>query len=303
MSAPAQAHTVNTCSSSHACFPHYLQASAVEVIAVSSSSASPDSDDKKLYEDDQNFDVVYDTDKILAERLRPLNAEHAAMCDMECQTMCTHYLVKWAGYPTSNSTWTPATLCSKNLVDHYLQQKRQPRQEGLCLIPSRELPRFSYPIVYDSDDDDVPIVRAPLSPILPLDRAAPTLVGAIQPSSSFPIPLELSRDLDVKAVLPNHSPLIQPLLDDGAAPSKKVKKANCVQADACMLEVSTLDEFKCRVAECNSDCIVRIRGRDSKKGGLFNTVRLGCKRVNGTMPCSLQIYCDIKSDGVPSNIR
>ncbi len=137
---------VNTCSFFHACFPHYLQASAVDVIAISSSSSSPDSDDKKLYEDDQNFDVVYDTDKILTERLRPLNAEHAAMCDMEFQTMCTHYLVKWAGYPTSNSTWTPATLCSKNLVEHYLQQKRQPRQEGLCLIPSREHPRFSYPI-------------------------------------------------------------------------------------------------------------------------------------------------------------
>ncbi len=132
-----------------------MQVSADEIIAISSSTSS-DSGDNKPYEGDRHFDVVYDADKILGERLRPINAEHAAMCSVEVDTMCTHYLVKWAGYPTSNSTWTPVSLCSRNLVDLYLQQKR------LIVIPSRE-PRYEAAAELD---DDVPGENPPSPPVM-----------------------------------------------------------------------------------------------------------------------------------------
>jgi hypothetical protein len=276
---------------------YFHQAPAVDIIAISSST-SPDADDNKPYEDDRDFDVVYAADKILGERSRPINAEHSGMCDVKVGTVCTHYLVKWAGYPTSNSTWTPATLCSKSLVDVYVQQKSS-TQESLFLIPSREnrARRFDEGLCFgsDLDDDDLSIVIAPLPPI----------VTAVQPPPRFPIlpalsPVTVSDDdvLIARAVPPS---LIPPL-DDGAVLPRKVKKANCIQVDACMLEAQSLDALKCRVTECNSDCAVRIRGRDRKKGG-GHSVRLSCKRVDGAMPCSLQIYCDENADGLTSNIR
>jgi hypothetical protein len=205
------------------------------------------------------------------------------MCDVKVGTVCTHYLVKWAGYPTSNSTWTPATLCSKSLVDLYVQQKST--QNNLVLIPSRETRARKL------DDDDSSIVRAPLSPI----------VRAIQPPPPFPIPPVTVSDEDATAVQPSPSPLIPPL-DDGAVPPRKVKKANCIQVDACMLEAQSLDALKLSVAQCNAGCTVRIRSRDRKKGGGYS-VRLTCKRVDGAMPCSLQIYCDENCDGLTSNMR
>ena len=131
-----------------------MQVPADEIVAISSSTSS-DSGDIKPYEDDRHFDVVYDADKIIGKRLCPINAEHSAMCRVEVGTMCTHYLVKWAGYPTSHSTWTPVSLCSRQLVDLYLQQKGR-----LFVIPSRE-PRYEA----DSElDDDVPGENPPLAP-------------------------------------------------------------------------------------------------------------------------------------------
>ena len=279
----------------HFALYYFQQAPAVDIIAISSST-SPDSDDNKPYEDDRDFDVVYDADKILSERSRPINADHSAMCDMKVGTVCTHYLVKWAGYPTSNSTWTPATLCSKSLVDLYVQQKST--QQNLVVIPSRETRAMKLDeglgFASDVDDDDYP----PLPPI----------VRAVQPPPPFPIPPALSpatiSDDDVPIATPRQTilpPLIPPL-NDGAVPPRKVKKTSCIQVDACMLEAQSLDALKCCVAECNSGCAVRIRSRDRKKGG-GHSVRLTCKRVDGAMPCSLQIYCDENADGLTSKMR
>lgn len=245
------------------------------------SSTSPDPEDNKPYEDDRDFDVVYDADKILGKRSRPINAEHAAMCDVKVGTVCTHYLVKWAGYPTSNSTWTPATLCSKNLVQFYVQQQHS--NKSLSIIPSRENRARRLEAAIDLDDDDTSIVRAvqppPLSPNLPgLHDVVP----------------------NVRSTELISPPLIPPI-HDSVVPPRKVKKAN-IEIDACMLEAQTLDVLKCRFAECNSDCIVRTRARDRKKGDVYS-VRLGCKRVGGAMPCSLQIYCDVNADGLTSKIR
>ena len=51
------------------------------------------------------------------------------MCGMTAGSPCMHYLVKWAGYPTAHSSWTPNCMCSKNLVQLYIQQKsRLPQQ-------------------------------------------------------------------------------------------------------------------------------------------------------------------------------
>lgn len=208
------------------------------------------------------------------------------MCDVKVGTLCPHYLVKWAGYPTSSSTWTPATLCSQSLVDLYVQQKS--RQENLVLIPSRENRARQL--------DD--LSTAPLPPI----------VRAVQPPPTFPVLPALSTvivsddDVPIVRAVQSIPPPLRPPLDDGAVPPRKVKKANCIQVDDCMLEARSLDTLKCRVAECNSDCAVRIRSRDRKKGG-GHSVRLTCKRVDGAMPCSLQIYCDENADGLTSNIR
>ena len=225
------------------------------------------------------------------------------MCALKVGTICTHYLVKWAGYPTSNSTWTPATLCSKNLVDLYVNQQMQviPSRENRARRLDEELCLAS-----DLDDDDLSIVRAPLHLIARADQPLPASPDRPLPPSPILSALSVvpTSDDDVfifRAALPIPPPLIPPL-DDCAVPPRKVKKAHCIQVDACMLGAHTLDALKCRFAECNADCVVRTRGRDRKKGGV-NTVRLGCKRVYGAMPCSLQIYCDVNADGLLSNIR
>lgn len=241
-----------------------MQVPAHEIVAISSSTSSNSSDsgDNKPYDEGTHFDVVYDADKILGERFSPISAEHAAMCLLEVDTMCTHYLVKWAGYPTSHSTWTPANLCSKNLVDLYLQQK-----ESLFLIPSREARA-----VRDTDNDDVPIVSAVQRNPLPV------ILAAALPAATLSI-------------------------HDVESSSKRTKRSVCMEPDAAIFGavVHTPQTIRALLADLNAECEVRIRGRDStKRNG--ETVRLGCKHVKGLLPCSLQIYYDIK-DGVISNIR
>jgi hypothetical protein len=94
-------------------------ASTASTIIEVSSSSPPE--DALPY--DADFDEVFDVDKIVAESVRAVAAEHAHIT-----SPCTHYLVKWAGFPTTLSTWTPAPMCSKALVDSYLQQ--QSRKSG-----------------------------------------------------------------------------------------------------------------------------------------------------------------------------
>jgi hypothetical protein len=152
----------------------------------------------------------------------------------------------------------------------------------LSIIPSREnrARRLEAAIDLVDDNDDTSIVRAVQPPpILPvLHDVVPNVRG--------------TEHISPPPILPLH---------DSVVPPRKVKKPN-IDIDACMLEAKTLDILKCRFAECNSDCTVRTRARDRKKGGVYS-VRLGCKRVGGAMPCSLQIYCDVNADGLTSNIR
>jgi hypothetical protein len=256
----------------------------VEIIAISSSTSS-DSGDNKPYEDDREFDVVYDADKILGERFTPINAEHAAMCNVQVGTMCTHYLVKWAGYPTNHSTWTPVALCSRNLVNQYLQQ------EGLL-----------------RQDDEVPGVNP-----VPL----PVIVAAPFPSPLFLIPsreprYEAGFDDEVPGVNPVPLPVMVaapsglplPIISVAStALAKRMPRGQDLGPDAAEFaaqEVHTTQSLKTLLATLNKECEVRIRGRDHKRD--CDSVRLGCKHVTGVLPCTLQLYYDIK-DGVVSNIR
>ncbi len=248
-----------------------------EIIAISSSTSS-DSGDNKPYEHDQEFDVVYDADRILGERSKPMNAEHAAMCNVQVGTMCTHYLVKWAGYPTNHSTWTPVALCSRNLVNLYLQQAGLLRQPGpLFLIPSRE-PRYEAVV-----DDEVPGVNTvPLPVIFAAPSGLPLPITTVAAPSGLPLPI-----ISVAST----------------ALAKRMPRGQDVGPDAAELaaqEVHTPQSLKTLLANLNKECEVRIRGRDRKRD--CDSVRLGCKHVTGALPCSLQVYYDIK-DGVVSNIR
>jgi hypothetical protein len=79
-------------------------------------SLSPFSDDADVYED------LYDVDNILEESVRPVAEEHSNVPGLRLGELCIHYLVKWAGYPTSQSSWIPVPLCSKSLVLLWKQQ-------------------------------------------------------------------------------------------------------------------------------------------------------------------------------------
>lgn len=70
----------------------------------------PFSDEADVYED------VYDVDRILQESVRPVVTEHSNVPGLRLGQPCLHYLVKWAGYSTSQSSWIPVPLCSKSLV-------------------------------------------------------------------------------------------------------------------------------------------------------------------------------------------
>lgn len=80
-------------------------------------------------------------------------------------------------------------------------------------------------------------------------------------------------------------------------PLKKAKKRS-FQEDfepLQMEEGATVQDLKKKLAELNPKCSVRIRARDQIKGR--ETVRLGCKHVQGPHPCKLQVYCDIIEQG------
>lgn len=100
--------------------PQHMSSAHSAPLVVSSGtdddSLSPFSDDADVYED------VYDVDNILEESVRPVVEEHSNVPGLRLGESCMHYLVKWAGYPTSQSSWIPVPLCSKSLVLLWKQQ-------------------------------------------------------------------------------------------------------------------------------------------------------------------------------------
>lgn len=91
-----------------------MSSASSAVVVVSSGtdddSLLPFSDDADVYED------IYEVDCILKESVRPVAEEHASVPGLRLGEPSLHYLVKWAGYPTSQSSWIPVPLCSKSLV-------------------------------------------------------------------------------------------------------------------------------------------------------------------------------------------
>jgi hypothetical protein len=210
-------------------------------------SLAPFSDDANVYED------VYDAESILEESVRPVAEEHSNVPGLRLGEPCVHYLVKWAGYPTSQSSWIPVPLCSKSLVllwrQHCLSAAGVARKAAAAVAPAAAAVAPAAAAVARA------VVTAPPAP-LRRHAAAPIPNGARTLTKR-------SR----KRVFPD---LYQPLqLDDG----------------------TTVQILRSRLAELNPECEVRIRARDRVKGR--ETLRLGCKHVQGTHPCKLQVYCDI----------
>jgi hypothetical protein len=198
--------------------------------------------------------------------------------DVPINNPCTHYLVKWAGYPTSNSSWTPAFLCSKALVDLYQQQQSRRRtQRGKSQIPAASL-----------------IVDRPS----PLATASAAISAVIS---------EADRPSDERSsALPGYS--------SATASSLGVSKKSRVQQtfdDASIVQpgitINTIQDLKQRISELNPDCEIRHRSRDRRVlQADIDSVRLGCKHVHAAHPCRLQIYYDIprgSTDALPTNIR
>jgi hypothetical protein len=236
-------------------------------ILVSSSSAD---EDLKPYDDEDVADGVYDADSIIAESVRNVSVDHSNLSGnrLRVGSSCKHYLVKWAGCAASQSTWTPACMCSNSLVLLYVQKLSRssvPDAPPVLEIPAPPLPVATH----------IPLshleVRAPAVSDAPLPSAT---------SAQSDAPKKRARG-DIEAY---------------------------ADADVLKLDSdSTIQMFKSRVKELNPDCFVRVRGRDrvaQKKDPTIvtDTVRLGCKHVLGLHPCQLSIYCDV-IDGTCHNVR
>lgn len=232
------------------------------------------------YEDEDDADGVYDADSIIAESVRKVTVDHSNLSGnrLRVGSSCKHYLVKWAGYPASQSTWTPACMCSISLVLLY--------EQSLSRVPH------------------VPPPAALVATHNPLPHLEVRASAEFAAQASGPPPLP---HLDVRA----------PAVSDSALPSapdpssnvpKKRSRETYADADVLKLDSdSTIEMFKARVKELNPECNVRIRGRDrvpQKRDPsiITDTVRLGCKHVLGLHPCQLSIYCDV-IDGACHNVR
>jgi hypothetical protein len=133
------------------------------------------------------------------------------------------------------------------------------------------------------------------------------------PVHEIPAPPLPVATLEVRAPAVSDAPLpsaTSAQSDAPDAPKKRTRGDIEAYADADVLKLdshSTIQMFKARVTELNPDCFVRVRGRDrvaQKKDPTIvtDTVRLGCKHVNGLHPCQLSIYCDV-IDGACHNVR
>jgi hypothetical protein len=97
-------------------------------------------------------------------------------------------------------------------------------------------------------------------------------------------------------------------LPGSTAPPVPAKKRKCCTSHESVEplqlggDVVVLD-IKKKLAELNPGCEVRIRARDKVKDK--ETIRLGCKHVQGSHPCKLQVYCDIRDHGTQriQNVR
>ena len=244
-----------------------LSVQSSEIVVVSSSS---DSVALQPYEADAGFEDVYDADTILSESVRPVQAEHANMePGLKLGAMCTHYLVKWADYPSSLSSWIPAPMVSRSLVAFYLQQKSRPASAASAASSA-----VSIAVVAAAAGGANSAINMP------------TIRPAVDFPKSAEDPVSASKAADAGGA--------------ASAPPKKLKR---MADDASVLgDVGTLDALKSRVKVLNLDCVIRIRGRDRK--AMHDTFRLGCKHVLGRLPCQLQVYCDIKHGAnFPTNIR
>jgi hypothetical protein len=199
--------------------------------------------------------------------------------DVPITDPCTHYLVKWAGYPTSSSSWTPAFLCSKALVDLYRQhQSRRTTNLGKSQIPA----------VSSIVDRPSPLATASAATIAVISEADRP---SHERSSALPgYPSATATSLGVS----KKSRVLQ-TFDDGLI----------VQPG---ITINTIQDLKQRISDLNPDCEIRHRSRDRRVlQPDIDSVRLGCKHVQpAAHPCRLQIYYDIprgSTDAVPTNIR
>ena len=199
--------------------------------------------------------------------------------DVPITDPCTHYLVKWAGYPTSSSSWTPAFLCSKALVDLYRQhQSRRTTKLGKSQIPA----------VSSIVDRPSPLATASAATIAVISEADRPSHERSSALPGYPSATATSLGVSKKS-------RVQQTFDD----------ASIVQPG---ITINTIQDLKQRISDLNPDCKIRHRSRDRRVlQPDIDSVRLGCKHVQpAAHPCRLQIYYDIprgSTDAVPTNIR
>lgn len=129
------------------------------------SSSSPPED---ALPDDADFDEVFDVDKIVAESFRAVAAEHAHIT-----SPCTHYLVKWAGFPTTLGSWTPAIMCSKGLIDSFKSGTRS----RITVSPDAvTTPISSAPVSFTNTIPSAVAVTIPISISAPVSTTSVALV-------------------------------------------------------------------------------------------------------------------------------
>jgi hypothetical protein len=250
-------------------------------------------EDLQPYDDANADDDVYDADLIIDECVRNVSVEHSNLSGnrLRVGSSCKHYLVKWAGYDASQSTWTPACMCSNGLVELYLQKLSRvapPIEIRAPAIPDARAAGGS-----NGDPHPLPTSAAELRQrriayFQPQPCSVADPVAGANPVPDAPIPA---------ATVPSSN-----------ASKKRPRRQVQVYADVGALHPeATIHTLKARIKELNPDCDVRVRGRDrvqQKKNPsiVTDTVRLGCKHVAGVHPCQLSIYCDV-FDGCCRNTR
>jgi len=222
-------------------------------ILISSSSAE---EDLQPYEDENAEDDAYDADSIIDECVRNVSVDHSNLSGnrLRVGSSCKHYLVKWAGYAASQSTWTPASMCSTALVQLYVQRLSRSR----VTPPPIEIraPAYFQPPPRSIADP----VAAPAVPDAPIPAATVPSVPPSNASKKRPRG-QVQVYADVGALHPEAT--IHTL-------KARIQELNPV----CDVRVRGRD----RVQQKKDPSIVT------------ETVRLGCKHVAGAHPCQLSIY-------------
>jgi hypothetical protein len=257
-------------------------------ILISSSSAE---EDLQPYEDENAEDDAYDADSIIDECVRNVSVDHSNLSGnrLRVGSSCKHYLVKWAGYAASQSTWTPACMCSTGLVQSYVQ-----RLSRSCVAPppieirAPAVPDARMSAAGGVNDDPHPIPAS-------AEELRQRRIAFFQPpprSIADPVAAPAVPDAPIPAAT-------VPSVPSSNACKKRPRGQVQVYADVGALHPeATIHTLKARIQELNPDCDVRVRGRDRVQQKrdpsiVTETVRLGCKHVAGAHPCQLSIYCDV----------